>query len=180
MFAVRRAYYRLVERLAEIELTRIFTVSACTTAWSIEALRKMDDPYPYWRGMIAEIGFHPVKIEYTPEAPRARHHQEQLLHALRHGHAGHHQPLEGAAAAGHHARFRLAGGSLLVALGYLVYKLLFWNNFSVGMAPLVVGLFFFSARAVVLHRHPRRVHRRHPHPGPSPAAGGGEGTHQFR
>jgi hypothetical protein len=35
--------------------------------------------------------------------------------------------------------------SLLVALGYFVYKLIFWDNFQVGMAPLVIGLFFFSS-----------------------------------
>jgi hypothetical protein len=35
--------------------------------------------------------------------------------------------------------------SFLVALGYLIYKLIFWNNFQVGMAPLVIGVFFFSS-----------------------------------
>ena len=35
--------------------------------------------------------------------------------------------------------------SLLVAFGYFIYKLLFWNSFQVGMAPLVIGIFFFSA-----------------------------------
>jgi hypothetical protein len=33
--------------------------------------------------------------------------------------------------------------SFLVALGYFVYKLIFWDNFQVGMAPLVIGVFFF-------------------------------------
>lgn len=42
-------------------------------------------------------------------------------------------------------RFLSAGVSLLVALFYFVYKLLFWSNFSVGSAPVVIGLFFFSS-----------------------------------
>jgi hypothetical protein len=43
------------------------------------------------------------------------------------------------------AGFISAGLSLMVALLYFVYKLLFWNSFQVGMAPLVIGIFFFSA-----------------------------------
>ncbi len=35
--------------------------------------------------------------------------------------------------------------SLLVGLGYLAYKLLFWANFNVGIAPLVIGLFFLGS-----------------------------------
>ena len=41
--------------------------------------------------------------------------------------------------------FATAALSLLVALGYLVYKLLFWQQFSLGVAPLVIGLFFLSS-----------------------------------
>jgi glycosyltransferase involved in cell wall biosynthesis len=39
----------------------------------------------------------------------------------------------------------LAGLNLLVAFGYLIYKLVYWNSFSVGIAPAVIGLFFFSS-----------------------------------
>jgi hypothetical protein len=70
--------------------------------------------------------------------------------------------------------FIVALMSLLVALGYFGYKLIFWDNFQVGMAPLVIGLFFF--RSTDLHRHHRRIHRRHPHPSAEAAAGHRKGT----
>jgi polyisoprenyl-phosphate glycosyltransferase len=41
--------------------------------------------------------------------------------------------------------FVCAAVCILVALSYFIYKLLFWNRFSVGMAPLVIGIFFFSS-----------------------------------
>ncbi len=41
--------------------------------------------------------------------------------------------------------FALSSFSLMVAIGYFIYKLLFWRNFPVGTAPLVIGLFFFSS-----------------------------------
>ena len=41
--------------------------------------------------------------------------------------------------------FLISIASILVALGYLIYKLIFWNSFEVGIAPLVIGFFFFAA-----------------------------------
>jgi len=41
--------------------------------------------------------------------------------------------------------FLMAALSLLVALGYLVYKLLHWGSFQVGVAPLVIGIYFFAS-----------------------------------
>ena len=105
----------------------------------------MDDPYPYFRGLIADIGFAPVKIEYTQ--PRREHgitknnfyilYDMAMLGITSHSKV----PLRLATFAG----FCVAGLSLLVAFVYTVYKLLFWNNFSVGIAPLVIGIFFFGA-----------------------------------
>ena len=41
--------------------------------------------------------------------------------------------------------FSVAFFSLLVALGYFLYKLVFWERFQLGMAPMVIGIFFFAA-----------------------------------
>ena len=50
-----------------------------------------------------------------------------------------------AAPAGWFLGFASAGVSLLAALFYLVYKLVYWKSFSLGLAPIVVGIFFFSS-----------------------------------
>ena len=75
MFAIRKCYYRLVKRLAEVELTSNFYGFGLYDRSIMEILRKLDDPYPYFRGVIAELGFQPVKIEYH-QPRRAGHHQE--------------------------------------------------------------------------------------------------------
>lgn len=64
MFAIRKSYYHLLGRLSEIELTNNFYGFALYDRVVVEAIREMDDPYPYGRGMISEIGFQPAKIEY--------------------------------------------------------------------------------------------------------------------
>ena len=45
--------------------------------------------------------------------------------------------------------FVLACLSMLVAIGYLIYKLLFWDSFSVGVAPVLIGFFLLSSVQLV-------------------------------
>jgi hypothetical protein len=105
----------------------------------------MDDPYPYFRGLIAELGFQPVKIEYH-QPRRARGITKNNFYILYDlamlGITSHSKvPLRLATFTG----FCTAIASLLVAMIYFAYKLLFWYRFEVGMAPLVIGIFFFTA-----------------------------------
>jgi glycosyltransferase involved in cell wall biosynthesis len=145
MFLVRRAYYRLVNRLADIELVENFYGFGLYDHVVIEAMRQMDDPYPYGRGMICEIGFQPVKVEYAQNRRQrgiTKNNFYTLYDMAMLGITSHSRvPLRLAAMLG----FTAAGFSFLVGLAYFVYKLLYWQNFSVGIAPLVVGLFFFAS-----------------------------------
>ena len=143
MFAIRRAYYYLVSRLSEIELTNNFYGFGLFDRVVIEAMREMDDPYPYGRGMISEIGFQPVKIEYTQnrrERGITKNNFYTLYDMAMLGITSHSKvPLRLATMLG----FAVSALSLLVAVAYLIYKLLFWNSFQVGVAPLIIGIFFF-------------------------------------
>ena len=145
MFAIRKLYYRLVKRLSEIELTNNFYGFGLYDRSVIDILRKMDDPYPYFRGLIADIGFQPVKIEYDqPRRERGitKNNFYVLYDMAMLGITSHSKiPLRMATFTG----FCLGALSLLVAVAYFAYKLIFWDNFQVGMAPLVIGIFFFSA-----------------------------------
>ncbi len=145
MFALRKFYYRLVKRLSEVELINNFHGFGLYDRSIIDILAKMDDPYPYFRGQIAELGFDPVKIEYhQPRRERGitKNNFYILYDMAMLGITSHSKvPLRLATFTG----FCLGALSLLVAVGYFVYKLIFWDNFQVGMAPLVIGIFFFSA-----------------------------------
>lgn len=145
MFGIRRMYYYLVKRLSEVELTSSFYGFGLYDRSVIDILRKMDDPYPYFRGQIAEIGFDPVKIEYhQPRRERGitKNNFYSLYDLAMLGITSHSKvPLRLATFAG----FCLGALSLLVAVFYFVYKLAYWNRFEVGIAPLVIGIFFFAA-----------------------------------
>jgi glycosyltransferase involved in cell wall biosynthesis len=144
-FAIRKAYYELVSRLAEIEVNKNATGFGLYDRRFIDILVEIDDPYPYFRGLVSEIGFPVAKIPYhQPVRKRGitsnnfyRLYDMAMLGITNHSKV----PLRLATMVG----FAVSFMSLGVAMGYLIFKLLYWNQFSLGLAPLVIGLFFFGS-----------------------------------
>jgi glycosyltransferase involved in cell wall biosynthesis len=145
MRLVRRFYYATIVRISEIHLIRDFTGFGLYDRSVIEAVRRFDDPYPYFRGMIADIGFNHAEVAYV-QARRERGITKNNFYSLYDlamlGITSHSKvPIRMATMAG----FALSAMSLAAAIGYLVYKLIYWYEFSVGLAPLVIGVFFFAS-----------------------------------
>ena len=111
----------------------------------VEILRDIPDAYPYFRGLICDIGFEKAIIEYhQPVRKRGitKNNFYVLFDMAMLGITTHSKvPLRLASILG----FGTAIFSLFIALIYLAYKILFWNNFQLGQAPLIIGLFFFSS-----------------------------------
>jgi glycosyltransferase involved in cell wall biosynthesis len=145
MYTVRSVYYRLVRRLADIELTEHFTGFGLYDRRVMEVLRQIDDPYPYFRGLIADIGFESFKIPYKQPLRRrgiTKNNFYTLYDLAMLGITNHSKvPLRLATLAG----FVMSALSLLLAAGYLVSKLVFWDWLEAGIAPILISLFFFSA-----------------------------------
>jgi len=144
-YAVRDRYYRTLASISDIELVRQSTGFGCYDQTVIESLRKIDDPYPYFRGLIAEIGHEPSLVPFRQPA-RKRGISSQNFYTLYDlaflGIVNHSKvPLRMATMTG----FALAIVSLLVALGYLAAKLLFWSQFTLGIAPILIGFFFLTS-----------------------------------
>ncbi|MFZ4396501.1 MAG: glycosyltransferase family 2 protein [Kiritimatiellia bacterium] len=145
MFQVRRFYYWLLASCSETSQIRNFTGFVLYDRKVINAVKKFHEPYPYFRGLVSEIGFKRIEVPFVQAARKhgkTKNNFFTLYDMAMTGFVNHTKlPLRLAAFAG----FLLSVLSLLVAVGYLVYKLLFWNTFNLGLAPLVIGLFFFSS-----------------------------------
>jgi glycosyltransferase involved in cell wall biosynthesis len=145
VYLLRTAYYSTVKRLADIELTPHSTGFGLYDRQVIDILRKLDDPYPYFRGLISDIGFEKAKIPFTqPHRHRGitKNNFYTLYDLAMLGLTSHSKvPLRLAAMLG----FAMSLLSLLCAIAYLVYKLIFWYSFPVGQAPIIIGLFLFSS-----------------------------------
>ncbi len=145
MFAVRRAYYRFITRIADVKLIQNFTGFGLYDRRVLEVLRKIDDPYPYLRGLVSEVGFEPIKLPYNQPLRKrgiTKNNFYSLYDMAMLGITSHSRvPLRIATIAG----FFLSGLSLTISLVYLLLKLVFWNQFAAGTAPILFGLFFFAS-----------------------------------
>lgn len=142
---LRSAFYFAIAKISRIEQIPHFTGFGLFDKRIIEELRRFDDPTPYFRGMISEIGFERKFIEYV-QAPRAvgnsRHSFFDLIDFAMLGFVTYsNAPLRFMTLAGLFASL----ASLIITIFYLVTKILFWSSLPFGVAPILVGMFFFSS-----------------------------------
>lgn len=145
MFFIRKLYYKFLKSISEVEMIENYIGFGLYDKKIINILREMKDPYPFFRGLICEIGFEKAMVEYSqPKRERGftsfsfyMLYEMAMLGITSNSKV----PLRIATMLG----FLLGALSLIIALVYLVYKLMFWSSFSLGLAPLVIGLFFFAS-----------------------------------
>jgi glycosyltransferase involved in cell wall biosynthesis len=147
MFAVRKVFYNLLAKASGEEEAPLknFTGFGLYDKKFIDVLRTLDDPFPFFRGLVTELGFDRYEIEYTQpkrKGGKTKNNFFTLYAVAMLGFVNHSKlPLRLSAFIG----FTTAIISFLTALVYFIYKLIFWSNFQVGIAPLVIGVFFFSS-----------------------------------
>jgi glycosyltransferase involved in cell wall biosynthesis len=145
MFFLRKAYYRFITRISEVPLVQNATGAGLFDRVVIDILRNINDSYPYFRGLLCEIGF-PIATVPFKQPRRQRGVTKNNFYTLYDiamlGITNHSKiPLRLMAMSG----FILSFISLLVAVTFLIAKLLYWNSFQLGSAPMLIGIFFFGA-----------------------------------
>lgn len=143
--AIRSRYYRTLANISDVELVPQATGFGLYDRAVIEHLRRIDDPYPYFRGLMAEIGYDVARLPYH-QPLRKRGVTSQNFYTLYDiaflGIVSHSKvPLRLATMTG----FAMGTLSMIAALGYLAAKVIFWNSFELGLAPILIGFFFISA-----------------------------------
>jgi len=144
-YALRTLYYRTLQAFAETKLVEHATGFGLYDREVIQMLRSLQDPYPYFRGLLAELGYERATIAYDqPKRVRGitKNNFYTLYDMAMLGFTNHSRlPLRLAAMIG----FLSSLFSFLVGMIYLVYKLIDWQNFSLGLAPVILGLFFMGS-----------------------------------
>lgn len=139
---LRRFYYHVLDGISDIDLVRDATGFGLYEHVVLEHLRTINDPYPFLRGLICELGF-PVKTLKFTQPRRARGISKNNFYTL--------YDIAMLGIVSHSlVPLRLAGmlgmliGLVSVCIGifYTVLKLLYWDTFPIGVAPLIIGIFF--------------------------------------
>lgn len=145
MFLIRKIYYTIIDRIAETEHIKNFSGFGLYDKSFIDILRNLNEPYPYFRGLVGEYGFEMTELEYEqPKRQRGstKNNFYTLYDTAMLGFVNHSKvPLRMASFIG----FVMGCLSMLVAAGYFIYKIVYWYELTVGIAPLVIGLFFFAS-----------------------------------
>lgn len=145
IFSIRNTYYHFISRISEAPLIKNATGTGLFDRVVIDILRNLQDPYPYFRGLLCEIGYPIATVPFNqPRRQRGvtKNNFYTLYDMAMLGISNHSKvPLRLMTMGG----FLLSILSLIVALGFLVAKLILWDSFQLGMAPLLIALFFLGA-----------------------------------
>lgn len=142
---LRTCYYKVIKKMSDVEQIEHFTGSGLYDRAFIEVLRKLDDPTPFMRGIVAELGFKRKEIPYEQPKRRAGKthnnfyslYDAAMLSITSYTKIG----LRLATLAG------AAVGVLAFILGviYLILKIMYWDRFPAGTAPILLGMLFLGA-----------------------------------
>jgi glycosyltransferase involved in cell wall biosynthesis len=145
MYFLRSCYYKMIKKISEVEQIEHFTGFGLYDKDFINVLRSLDDPQPYLRGIVAELGYERKEIEYVQNKRlhgKTSNNWYKLYDGAMLGFTSYTKTfLRIATMSG----FLLSGLSMIIALVYLVFKIIFWNSFPVGTAPIVIGIFFMGS-----------------------------------
>lgn len=145
MYWLRSCYYKTIKKLSDVEQIEHFTGFGLYDQRFIKVLRELDDPTPFLRGIVAELGFRRKEVPYEQPKRRAgktsnnfyRLYDAAMLSVTSYTKVG----LRLATVFGSICSF----ASMMVALVYLVMKLVYWDRFPAGMAPLLIGMCFLGS-----------------------------------
>src|SRR3990167_1759896 len=145
IFSIRKYYYRLVRKISSVKTFENVTGFGLYDKSVINIIKSFNDPYPYFRGMLAEIGLPHKLIPYHQQERKNGKSKSSVYVLYDFAMLGITNfskiPLRMVIFLG----FFSSGVCLLVALFYFVYKLLFWSSFALGEAPMIIGTFLFSS-----------------------------------
>ena len=145
MYGLRSIYYKMIKKFSDVEQIEHFTGFGLYDKDFIQVLRDLKDPTPFLRGIVAELGFKRKQIPYEQQLRRAgktsnnfyRLFDAAMLSFTSYTKVG----LRMATFIG----IGVAAISFIIAVVYLILKLIYWDRFVAGTAPILIGMFFLGS-----------------------------------
>lgn len=142
---LRTCYYKAIKKMSSVEQIEHFTGTGLYDKSFIDVLRELDDPMPFLRGIVAELGPLRKDIEYTQAKRRAGKthnnwyslYDAAMLSFTSYTKVG----LRAATLIG----FLFSVITMLMAVVYFIAKMMWWDSFPMGTAPMLIGMFFLGS-----------------------------------
>ena len=147
---VRKFFHKLLHLISEVKMPLYTTGSGIYDKEVIEAFKKINDPYPYIKGLAAEVEDkinliqfeQPKRLAGSSKNNFFKLYDIAMLAIIKHSSI----PLRLLIFLG----FIFSLLSFLAAIIYFIYKLIYWQSFEVGIGPLVIGMFGFFSITILL------------------------------
>lgn len=145
MYFIRSIYYKLIKNISEMEHIEQFTGFGLYDKEFINVLKNLDDCYPYFRGIVAELGYKIKKINYEHQKRKFGKSKSNLYMLYDYAMLGIVSYSKIVMRLATMIGFLFSFLSFLSGLIYFVYKIIYWELFYIGIAPLIIGVFFIGS-----------------------------------
>ncbi len=145
MYWIRACYYKLIRKITDIDHIEQFTGFGLYDKAFVDVVRSLHDPMPYLRGIIAELGFDYKAIPYVQQKRRAGKSKNNFYTLYDYAMVGITSYSKVVMRLATFLGFSVAALSFLAGIFYLVLKIMYWDRFSAGIAPMLIGIFFLGA-----------------------------------
>lgn len=144
MYWLRSIYYKTIRKMSQVEQIEHFTGFGLYDRSFIEVLRRLKDPSPFLRGIVAEYAPDRLEIPYEQKKRRAGKTSNNFFSLFDAAMLSFTSYTKGGLRLATFGGFLISGVSFLIALFYLIQKLLYWDKFMAGNAPILIGVFFLG------------------------------------
>ena len=145
LYFFRGCYYKTLKKITNVEQIEQFSGFGLYDKSFIEVLKELKDPMPYFRGIVSELGFKRATIEYIqPKRERGKS-KNNFLTLFDFGMLGITSYSKAILRMATIGGFLISGVSFSIGIVYFIMKLLYWDQFVAGMAPVLIGMFFLGA-----------------------------------
>ena len=145
LYFLRSCYYKLIKKMSQVNQIEQFTGFGLYDKSFIQIMRELKDSTPFLRGIVAELGYKIKFIPYTQEKRRAGKTHNNFASLYDAAMLSFTTYTKGGLRLATFLGFGSSVVCIVLAIVFLVLKLVFWNRFNAGMAPLLIGMFFIGS-----------------------------------
>ena len=145
MYLARTMYYKMIDKMADIKHIEHFTGFGLYDQKFIDVLRRLDDPTPYLRGIVAELGFTRKEIPYEQQQRKFGKTKNNFFSLYDVGMLGMTSYTKIILRLATFIGFFVGVISFFLSIIYLILKLIYWDSYPAGTAPILIGMFFLGS-----------------------------------
>ena len=144
VYFLRGCYYKIIRKMSSVEMIEQFTGFGLYDKSFVDTMRNLNDPIPFIRGIVAELGPERKEVEYEQPKRRAGKTSNNWYSLFDAAMLSFTSYTKVGMRVAEFFGFLIAAVSFLIGIGFLIAKLIYWDSFAAGYAPIIITVFFMG------------------------------------